>query len=312
MMFYIGIGIGCVLLVAAGVVAGYALCARRCENLAVKLEHTRDELAMAAAECTTFRKRHDTLVEECRTVHEANTTLRTMCARLEQDLKEQKKAADAGFKIVSNYEMAAFEYARTVERVTMLEKENRVFSMQVAVQRKRIDELNGVAVLAERYKETRLYADACTVRIKKLEDEVHALKTQGVKPPTARTRFKDASGQGSLAQICSRILDTAALSSSNCGAVIADDMGFPIVSSSEYTDELAGVSVLHGYCSSILEKTIAFGNIARITFKNTGNMFCTIVPFVVNGQTVYYAGLSDGEMVSKKPVRAVTDAVLVR
>jgi len=305
---------GCVLVFIGGIVTGVVAGARRTDRYRRECNDAQDELDEASAECSSLRKKHAALIEEYRNVYDSYNVIRKRAAQMEQELHELSQERAAERSLVSNYEKAAFDYNARVERISMLQKENQVLSMQVAVQRKRISELEMLREQVSGYREAVAYANACSVKIRQLQSEVTRLKRDVAPPrPTGKTvNFKAITQNGTLATVCNRILEASSKCSSIVGGVIADDMGFPIVSTSELTDELSGISVLHQYCSSILEKNIGFGNISRITFKNTGNMLCTIMPFLVNGQPVFYAGLSR-TAVPVKPVTApVTEAMLIR
>jgi hypothetical protein len=87
-------------------------------------------------------------------------------------------------------------------------------------------------------------------------------------------------------------------------------MGFVISSTSQYSEELAAISVLFHYCEKVICDNIAFNSLSKISFVNNNNLFLTIAPILVGEQKVYYSGLTQGKLTSQVANSKVTEAVI--
>jgi hypothetical protein len=312
-IFTVLISFGCVLFFAAGIIAGFALRNRRIAVLVKtngELSETNETIGKSLEVANV---NHSALVNEHRTLYDLYNQLRKNLS--ERDLEHRKlaEASAADREAIGDYEKAAFEYADKLQQLDSVQKENNVLSLQVAVQKKRIAELEDLVRQVDRFEEIAAYARELEAQNGKLRDEIAMLKSIGVKPiPFTNVQgFKTISSRNTIEDVCKKILASTTAHRNNHGAAISDDMGFVIVASSDYADELAGISVVHHYCEKILNSNIPFGNVTKITIKNSNNLFLTVMPFIINGQMVFYSGLSQGPIEVGLPAGKVTGALVV-
>lgn len=307
------IAAGCLLLFFAGVCTGYAILCRRLSTLSARHDELADESVLHKKTLDDSKTKYTRLSEEYRHLYESYNLLRNSHASLQQQLGHMEESEITSKNAMSTYEKAAFEYNAKIEQLVSAQKENNVLGMQVAVQKKRIAELEELRGYVERYNNVLAHARNLRVINAQLKEENTHLRSVGINLGHfgSVNKVKTITSESSLADVCTRILEKTESYGTTRGAVIADEMGFAIVASSEFADELAGISVLHDYCDKIVNSNIAFGKVTRITLKNANNLCLTILPFKVNDQIVYYSGLSHGQTEPLPSETRITHAVVI-
>jgi hypothetical protein len=142
--------------------------------------------------------------------------------------------------------------------------------------------------------------------VRKLYSAGISLGNFGIKP-----LIYDSKNETSrMTDIFERILIQNVTKPGHRGAVLSDEMGFVIASSSQYAEELAAISALFHYCQRIICENIPFDTLSKITFGNNNNLLLTIAPMVINGQKVFYSGLTQGKRVVPVPVKKITNTLV--
>jgi hypothetical protein len=305
--------IGGILLFTSGLLTGNALRKRRYALLVETNDILSAGNALVERNFDEITQKHNSLVTEHRTLYDSFNLLRKNLADQEKEQQPTAQPDVTDQKVISDYEKAAFEYAEKIEQLTSAQKENGMLAMQIAVQKKRIADLEESMKSIGELNEITAHVKKLQTENAELRQEIDRLKSTGnnLEHSGKPLSFKAVSTGNNIADVCNKVLESTSAHQNNRGAVIADELGFVIVASSDFADELAGISMLYHYCKKIINNNIVFGDITKITVRNADNLILTIIPFTVNGQTVYYSGLSHGKLGVDTPAGKITGAIIV-
>ena len=305
--------IGCAFLFVSGLITGYALIRQKYQALVQKFDILKSDHESVNNKLRDIKKEYEASAKRNENIADGFETLKKKYLLQQKEIQQLSKASLEKHTIdEENYTLKS-NVTRFSGQVNVLQGEIRLLKMQVDAKQKKIIELEKYRPYHGKFVELSKVAVKLHDYNLQLKKEVTALKSAA----SAREQFAKRktpfvlNTEDGVTSVYNAILKSTASQKNYRGAVIADEMGFPIASSSDFSDELAGISVLYQYCDNIINKNITFNRLMKIVFVNSDNLCLTIVPLVINGQTVYYSGLSYGQMNFKSSSNKVTEAIVI-
>jgi hypothetical protein len=151
-----------------------------------------------------------------------------------------------------------------------------------------------------RYIDQLNYSEQLLLKNKALEKELLVLKNRGIVAGVIgakqNTQLPSVVNNLNISTYLNAMVKSISSHQKHRGAVFSDEMGFVVASSSEYSDELAGLSALYTHCERIINRNIAFKNLSRVVFVDESELCLTLFPITLNNCTVYFSGLSIGQL----------------
>ncbi|MBN1602335.1 MAG: hypothetical protein JW915_12050 [Chitinispirillaceae bacterium] len=311
--FWVLFGVASLCFFLSGIIAGYAFLSQRFNELVERYAEVRAKNDSLNKALEKKCSENDVLTKNNTALVETYSTLRKL------QIYQQRKIYELQEQTIKDKEMvvqaAAFESTKAEfdEQIKKLNEENQMLSAQVNIQQRKIVEAERYREYVIKYneslemeKELRKQNNHLREEVKKLYSAGISLGNFGSKPLVYESKI-DGSG---VTTVFNRILINNVTKPGHRGAVISDEMGFVIASSSQYSEELAAISALFHYCRKIICDNIPFDTLSKITFVNNNNLLLTIAPMVINGQKVFYSGLTQGKKVIPLPVSKVTNAII--
>ncbi len=296
-----------------GVIAGYAFLAKRFDELVeryadvrVKNDTLNKALEKKCHENGALTRNNTSLVETFATFRRLQVFQQKKIYELQQQcLKDREHLANA-----ATLESTKTEYD---EKITKLKDENELLLAKVNIQQRKIIEAERYREYFIKYNESLEMENELRKQNIHLREEVRKLYSAGISLGNFGVKpliYESKNETSGIKDAFERILIQNATKPGHRGAVLSDEMGFVIASSSEYSEELAAISALFHYCRKITCDYIPFDTLSKITFVNNNNLLLTIAPVVINGQKVFYSGLTQGKKVIPVPDRKITNAVV--
>jgi hypothetical protein len=302
----------CLFFFLSGMIAGYAILSGKFNDLVqlytdlrTKTDSLNEELEKKCKENDLLIKEHTVLNENCSTLQKIFIFQKKKIMDLNQECLQYRAQ-------IENIQISESNLTNDTEKIEYLQNENSKLTGQVNLQYRRLIESERYREYVVKFNEAQemvmeLRRQNIHLReeIKKLQSAGISLGYLGVKP------FEnEGSGMNGYSSVFDKILKGHAAKQGHRGAVLSDEMGFVISSTSQYSEELAAISVLFHYCEKVICDNIAFNSLSKISFVNNNNLFLTIAPILVGEQKVYYSGLTQGKLTSQVANSKVTEAVI--
>jgi len=311
--FWVLFGVASLCFFLSGIIAGYAFLSRRFNELVERYAEVRAKNYYLNKALEKKCSENDALLKNNTALVETYSTLRKL------QIYQQRKIYELQEQTINDKEMVVqaatwqSTQAELNEQITKLNEENQKLSAQVNIQQRKIVEAERYREYVIKYnesvemeKELRKQNIHLREEVKKLYSAGISLGNFGAKPLV----YESTNDGSSITTVFNRILIENVTKPGHRGAVISDEMGFVIASSSQYSEELAAISALFHYCRKIICDNIPFDTLTKITFVNNNNLLLTIAPMVINGKKVFYSGMTQGKKAAPLPVRKVTNAII--
>jgi hypothetical protein len=303
----------CFLFLFSGLLFGFALFLQKYQRLRGKCTSLSDEcdtleqtLRKQATDYAALNEVHEKTLREF-------TVLKNRYIQQNSEIRQLSTASIAlQSATMENFNLKSGTSA-ALQKIRNLKGEINILSMQLTVKQNKITELEKYRGYYEKFVEL----SELTLKLRdyntRLKNEIIHLRSIGISldhfgKNSQPMVFKKTDNP---AAIYHAVLGSTASHKNSRGSVISDDMGFTIASNSEFADELAGISVLYQYCEDIINKNIHFSKLSKVIFINDNDLCLTLFPLVINDQTVYFSGLSQG-LIDIKPLSPkVSEAIVI-
>lgn len=296
-----------------GIIVVYVFFSKRFDELVDRYAYLRAKNDTLNKELEKIRSENDALTRNNASLVETFASFRKLqvfqqkkIAELQQQcLKERERLSNA-----ATFESTKAEYD---QKISKLSYENEQLFAKVNIQQRKIIEVERYREYLIKYNESLEMENELRKQNVHLREEVNKLYSAGislgnfgVKPLIYESKNKTSG----IKNVFERILTQNTSNPGHRGAVFSDEMGFVIASSSQYSEELAAISSLFHYCRKIICDNIPFDTLSKITFVNNNNLLLTMAPVEINGQKIFYAGLTQGNKVIPAPAKKITNALV--
>lgn len=303
----------CFLFLFSGLFFGLALRTRTCETFSKKNASLSNECASLEEKLQQQSKSYATLQESYEKLIDEFSVLRKENGRQKKEIHQLSSASIAMQSAARENNSLKSGAATYQHEINGLKSELNILSMQLSAKHDKIAELEKYRPYYDKFTEL----SKLTLRLRdyntRLKQELKHLRSIGISLDHfgRNSRQMTFEKTDNPAAIYNAVLSSAAAHRNSRGGVISDDMGFTIASNSDFGDELAGISVLYQYCEEIINKNITFSSLSKVIFINDNDLCLTLFPLVINNQTVYFSGLSQG-LIDIKPInQKVSEAIII-
>jgi hypothetical protein len=311
--FWILFGVASLCFFLSGIIAGYAFLSQRFNELVQRYEDLREKNTSLNESLEKRQNETDGLAIIHKNLADTYSTMRKLSFYQQKKIDELQKQCSRNYENLESNNVPASIKVGYEEKISNLHEENQRLLAQVNIQQRKILEAERYREYVIRYSESQEMEKELRKQNNQLREEVRRLFSAGislgnfgVKPLVYESKIDG----GGITAVFERVLLENVSKPDHRGAVLSDEMGFVIASSSQYSEELAAISALFHYCQRIICENIAFDTLSKITFVNNNNLLLTIAPMVINGQRVFYSGLTQGKKRIPVAVKKVTNAMI--
>lgn len=275
------ISIVCLLFFVSGCLLGSAMVSSKLNELRNRFKKMRTESDQLSEECSWLKKTHDEVLADYKNLYTYYNEIRKQCAS-QQNLIQQLK------KDISQVRQNRHE---KIQESQGTEYANQIISLQ-----QKVSELQKYQPFYQKYLDQISKENDLRFQLQQLKEEISRLNgiiqkgtiVQKRLPINATVYEKSANVSGIFDSLIGLLTNQIF----EHGCVISDDMGFVVASSCDFSDELAGTSVLFQQCEKLIRRNSKFNTLARLCFVSENNLHLTIFPLTVDNLNVYCCGLS--------------------
>lgn len=296
-----------------GIIAGYAFLSKRFDELVERYTDVRAKNDTLNKALEKKCSENDALTRNNASIVETFSTFRQLQISQQKKIYELQQQCLKDRELIEN--AATFESTKAEydEKIIKLNHENEQLLVKVNIQQRKLIEAERYREYFIKYNESLEMENELRKQNIHLREEVRKLYSAGISLGNFGVKpliYESKNATVRIKNVFERILIQNGTQPGHRGAVLSDDMGFVIASSSQYSEELAAISALFHYCRKIICDNIPFDTLSKITFVNNNNLLLTIAPVVINGQKVFYSGLTQGKKAVPVPSKKVSNAVV--
>lgn len=271
----------CLLFFISGCLLGSAMVSSKLNELKNRYKKIRTEADQLKEECSWLKKANDEVLADYKNLYTYYNDIRKQCfaqqnliIQFKRDLKKCQQPAKSN----------------------TLDSEKNALQEKISCLQSEVEALQKYRPFYQKYLDGITMENDLRFQIQQLKDQITNLKNIPVQTNRfASEKFPINASIYESENISKMFESLVQLFSSQifeCGCVISDDMGFVVASCCDFSDELAGISVLFQQCERLIERNTIFNNLSRLCFVDTNNMYLTVFPLIVDNLKVYCSGLS--------------------